>query len=438
MRRHVLVVGGGFAGLTAARRLLRRLPADIQVTLVNPHPYMTYQPLLPETAAGSVQPAHVAVPLRRALPGARVLTGTLTGFDPDARVATVTGADGDLIRLAYDELVLAVGSVTRTLPVPGLVEHAIGFRTVEEAVHLHNRVLSRLDLAATTTDPATRSRALTFVFVGAGYAGVEALAEVEDMARRACAQLGTVSHADTRWVLVEAAERILPQLPTRLAAYAARRLSRRGVDIRTGTRLESCTDGGVRLSDGEYLPSETVVWTAGVVGAPVLRHLGLPGDVHGRVSTDEFLRVTGLAAVWSLGDCAAVPDLATGGSCPPTAQHALRQATRLADNLTAHLRGRPLNPYRHRDAGAVASLGLRQGVAELYGMPLRGYPAWVLHRLYHGSRLPSSGRRLQVMLTWLLGSRARDPVALHALETPHHALRSAHHQQTAVPMGGPR
>lgn len=415
MTTRVVVIGGGYAGLTAARRLLRR---GCDVTVVNPHGYMTYQPLLPETAAGTVQAAHVVVPLRSALPDARVLTGSLVSLDIEARVATCSTLDGTTQHLAYDELVLALGSVARTFPVPGLSEHAVGFRTVEEALHLGSRILSRLELAASTADPAARECALTFVFVGGGYAGVEALAELEDMVRRVIRRYQGLSMAETRWVLVEAAPRILGQLPQRLAAYATAHLAERGIEIRTGVALASLAEGRAVLSDGSTICTDTVVWTAGVVANPLLRVLGLPCDPAGRVVTDEHLRV--VDGVWAIGDCAAVPDLVSGGACAPTAQHAVRQAVRLGKNLTGRVR-----VYRHRDAGAVASLGLRKGVAELYGVPVRGRLAWLVHRLYHGSRLPCSRRRLLVNLVWLLGARGRDPVALTALESPRDPLRDA-------------
>ncbi|WP_248580911.1 NAD(P)/FAD-dependent oxidoreductase [Nocardioides sp. InS609-2] len=415
MTKRVVVVGGGYAGLTAARRLLRR---GCDVTVVNPHGYMTYQPLLPETAAGTVQAAHVVVPLRSALPGARVLTGSLVSLDTESRVATCSTPDGTTQGLAYDELVLALGSVTRTFPVPGLSEHAVGFRTVEEALHLGSRILSRLELAASTTGSEARERALTFVFVGGGYAGVEALAELEDMVRRVIFRYQGLSMADTRWVLVEAAPRILGQLPERLATYTTANLQDRGVEIRTGISVASLAEGRAVLSDGTVIATDTVVWTAGVVANPLLRALGVPCDAAGRVITDENLRVCD--GVWAIGDCAAVPDLVTGGLCAPTAQHAVRQAVRLTGNLTGRVR-----PYRHKDAGAVASLGLRKGVAELYGIPVRGRLAWLVHRLYHGSRLPCSRRRLLVNLVWLLGSRGHDPVAVTALESPRSPLRDA-------------
>ncbi len=425
--RRVVVVGGGYAGLTAARRLVRR-GRDVEVTVVNPSGYMTYQPLLPEVAAGTVQPAHVVVPLRTAVPEARVLTAALTALDVEARQVVATAADGTEHTLPYDELVLAVGAVTRTFPVPGLVEHATGFRTVEEALHLGNRVLSRLELAASSASEEVRRRALTFVVVGGGYAGVEALAELQDMVTRAVRRFPGLSIDDTRWLLVEAGPRILGQLPERLAAYATAHLVGRGIEVLAHTTVSAVGPDRVTLGTGEVVPTDTVVWTAGVVANPVLRRLGLPCDPAGRVVTDATLQV--VPGVWALGDGAAVPDLVAGGVCPPTAQHAVRQAVRVADNILGAPRGR-VRDYRHRDAGAVASLGLRKGVAELYGLPLRGVLAWWVHRLYHGSRLPCPRRRLLVNLAWLLGSRGRDPVALPALEFPRTPLQEAHAAQRA-------
>ncbi|KQV77135.1 hypothetical protein ASC61_10695 [Aeromicrobium sp. Root344] len=428
MTRRVVVVGGGYAGITAAGRLRRKLRADVEVVLVNPHGYMTYQPLLPEVAAGTVAPGHVVVPLRSALPGVSVVRGLLQGLDLRTRTATVSSRHGD-VALRYDELLLAVGGVTRTFPVPGLLEHAIGFRTVEEALHLGNRILGQLELAAASKDQETRLRHLTFVFVGAGYAGVEALAELEDMVRREIKHYPELDAEPLRWVLVEAGERILGQLPERLGKYVDAQLRRRGVSVRTGTTIETMAGGRVQLSDGSTLTTDTVVWTAGVVAPPLLKRLGLPVDPAGRVRTDATLRVHGIDNLWALGDCASVPDVHSGEMCAPTAQHAVRQAVRAADNVVAALRARTPRPYRHKDAGAVASLGLGKGVAELYGVPLRGYAAWLVHRLYHGLRLPNRRRRLLVVLNWMLGSFSRDPVAMPALESPRQPLREAHEQQ---------
>jgi NADH dehydrogenase len=418
---HVLIVGGGYVGLYTALRLQRRLRAelrrgDVSVTLVSPEPVMTYQPFLPEAAAGSIEPRHVVVPLRRVLRRVSVVTGTVSSVTHASRVARVVPAGGEVYDLAYDVLVLAPGSVARTLPIPGLAETAVGFKTVSEAIYLRNRVLECLDVAASTRDPAVRRRALTFVFVGAGYAGVEAFAELEDMAREAVRRYyRELSWDETRWVLVEAAPRILGEIGPGMAGYTLRRLRARGMEVRLGTRLDSCVGGRVVLSDGETFEADTVVWTAGVKPHPVVASTDLPLDERGRVVAAATLAVADGA--WSAGDCAAVPDLTRPGEwCGPTAQHAVRQARRLADNVVLSLRGRPPRPYRHRDAGSVASLGLHQGVAQVYGVRLRGWPAWFMHRTYHVSRVPTFNRKARVVADWTLALFfRRDIVSLGAL-----------------------
>ena len=344
--RRILVVGGGYIGTYTALGLQRTLrTGEAEVTLVSPESYMTYQSFLPEAAGGNIEPRHVVVPLRRILKRTRVLTGRVTAVDRAGRRATVQPIEGPAYALPYDELVLGVGSVSRMLPVPGLREHAIGFKTVEEAIYLRNEVLERMDAAESTDDDRLRRRALTFVFVGGGYAGIEALGELEDMATGACRDYRTVRRDDMRWVLIEATGGILPELGAELGRHALELLRRRGIEIRLGTRLESAERGMMRLSDGEAFEADTLVWTTGVRGSPLIAQLGFPVDDHGRVSTDPYLRVRGAEHVWSAGDCAAVPDLIRGGICPPTAQHALRQARRLVGNLVNGLRGKPPQPF---------------------------------------------------------------------------------------------
>ena len=424
----ILVVGGGYVGLYTALRLQRKLRrGEAEVTLVSLEPTMTYQPFLPEAAAGSIEPRHVVVPLRRVLRGTRVVTGSVVAIDHAARVARVEPAGAEAYDLPYDIVVVAPGSVARTLPIPGLAEHAVGFKTVAEAIWLRNHVLECLDVAAATRDPARRARALTFVFVGAGYAGVEAFAELEDMAREAVRRYyPELSWADTRWVLVEAAARVLGEIGPGMAEYTLRRLRARGMDVRLETRLESATGGVCVLSDGTSLPADTLVWTAGVKAHPVLAaYAGLPLDERGRLRATADLRVDGVDGAWTAGDCAAVPDLTVPGAfCGPTAQHAVRQARRLADNVVRVLRGRAPEPYRHRNAGSVASLGLHKGVAEVYGVRLRGWPAWFMHRTYHVSRVPTLNRKARVVADWTLALFfRRDIVSLGAL---HDAPRLRH------------
>ncbi|MBX6722857.1 MAG: FAD-dependent oxidoreductase, partial [Dactylosporangium sp.] len=352
----ILVVGGGHVGLYTALRLSRRLdPRQAEVTVVDPQPHMTYQPFLPEAAAGNISPRHTVVPLRRELKRCHVLAGEVTRIEHARKVATVEPVIGPAREIEYDHIVVAPGSVSRTLPIPGLREHAVGFKTIGEAIYLRNHVLERLDVAATTDDPATRRRALTFVFVGGGYAGIEALAEMEDMARDALRYYPELSADQMRWVLVEASRRILPEVGRDMGAYTVQQLLRRGMDIRLETRLESCVDGVVRLSDGDEFPADTIVWTAGVKPHPMLDNTDLPRDERGRVTclaTLQVVRPDGsvVEGAWSAGDCAAVPDLTAaepGALCSPSAQHAVRQAKRLADNIVAVLQGRPPRPYRH-------------------------------------------------------------------------------------------
>jgi len=419
----VLVIGGGYVGLYTALRLQRRLRrGEAEVTLVSPEPTMTYQPFLPEAAAGSIEPRHVVVPLRRVLRGTRVVTGEVVALDHATRTARVEPLRGSAYDLPYDVVVVAPGSVARTLPIPGLAENAVGFKTVGEAIYLRNSVLECLDVAASTQDPERRQRALTFVFVGAGYAGVEAFAELEDMAREAVRRYyPEIDWAETRWVLVEAAPRILGEIGPAMADYALERLRKRGMDVRLETRLESAVDGVCVLSDGTSFPADTLVWTAGVKAHPALAsYAGLPLDDRGRLRARADLRVEGVDGAWTAGDCAAVPDLTRPGElCGPTAQHAVRQASRLADNLVTVLRGGAPEPYRHKNAGSVASLGLHKGVAQVYGVRLRGWPAWFMHRTYHVSRVPTLNRKVRVVADWTLALFfRRDIVSLGALHDP--------------------
>jgi NADH:ubiquinone reductase (H+-translocating) len=421
----ILIVGGGYVGLTAARRLERRLePREARVTLVTPDNFMTYQPLLPEVASGTLEARHAVVPLRRALRRTEIVQGRLHALDHERRIATIGRSEDEPTGFGYDHIVLGLGSVTRVLPVPGLAEHAVGFSTLAEAVGLRDRVLERLEAASATRDAAVRRRALTFVFVGGGYAGVEALAELEDMARTACRQLPVITPDAMQWVLVEATDRILPALPGDLSGHAVRLLSDRGVDVRLETTLEAVEDGMLRLSDGDTLAADTLVWGAGIRPHPLAADLGLPTTEEGAIEVDAFLRAA--EGAWAAGDCAAVPDPDADGQSPPTAQHAQRQARRLADNLVATLRGEPLSAFRHRPVGELVTLGRRQGVGQVLGRPLTGLPVWLLRRAYYGVRIPTAGRKLRVGLEWLIGLPfAQDTVHLRTQRAPHEPLRRA-------------
>ncbi|GFJ89616.1 NADH dehydrogenase [Phytohabitans rumicis] len=424
--QRILVVGAGHVGLYAALRLSKKLRArEAEVTVVDPQPHMTYQPFLPEAAAGNISPRHSVVPLRRELKHCKIVAGAVTRIEHARRTATVQPIIGPPLEIEYDQIIVAPGSVSRTLPIPGLREHGIGFKTIGEAIYLRNHVLDRLDVGAATTDPETRRRALTFVFVGGGYAGIEALAEMEDMARDALKYYPELSVDDMRWVLVEATQRVLPEVDRDMGAYTVQQLLQRGLDIRLDTRLESCVDGVVKLSDGDSFPADTLVWTAGVKPSPMLDDTDLPRDERRRVTCAATLQVVDgdrvLEGAWSAGDCAAVPDLTgpPGTFCSPSAQHAVRQAVRMADNIRAVIRGQEPTPYKHKHVGSVASLGLHKGVAQVYGIKLKGLPAWFMHRTYHVSRIPSFNRKVRVIIDWTLAFfLKREVVALGQLHDP--------------------
>ncbi|MFG3147292.1 NAD(P)/FAD-dependent oxidoreductase [Streptomyces sp. M41(2017)] len=430
-RARILIVGGGYVGMYTALRLQRKLKAelkrgDAEIVIVSPDPYMTYQPFLPEAAAGSISPRHVVVPLRRVLDQCRIVIGEARSIDHAKRTATLTtlataeeGAGEE--QISYDELVLAPGSISRTLPIPGLAEYAIGFKTVEEAIGLRNHVIEQMDIASSTRDPAIRDAALTFVFVGGGYAGVEALGELEDMARYTARYYHNIQPEDMKWILVEASNRILPEVGEEMGKYTVTELRRRNIDVRMETRLDSCADRVAVLDDGSRFPTRTVVWTAGVKPHPILAATDLPLNERGRLLCTPQLTVDGAPHAWAAGDAAAVPDVTAepGKETAPNAQHAVRQAKVLGDNLAHTLRGEPLETYSHKYVGSVASLGLHKGVAHVYGRKLKGYPAWFMHRVYHLSRVPTFNRKARVLAEWTLaGLFKREIVSLGSLEHP--------------------
>ena len=382
-------MGGGFAGSTVARLLGER-----GATLVGPENFMLFTPLLPEAASGTLEPRHAVVPLRVMCRHAELILGRATAIDFDRQRVQVKALEGS-VDVRYRDLVIALGSISRALPVPGLADHAMGFKDLADAIALRNHVLRRLEAADAAPDESRRARELTFVFVGAGYAGVEALAELSDLVRDALRYYPGLGEAPQRWVLVDAAPKILPEIPTRLGEYAAKQLTKRGVEIHVETTLDSVDSNVAQLSNGERIPAHTVVWTAGVKAHPVLAQLGLPLDDRGRVRTDETLRVEGHGHVWALGDCARVPNQASPDPDPPTSQHALRQARRLAKNL----RGDP-RPYRYRMLGQVATLGRYKGIADVLGLRLTGFPGWFVTRTYHLYQLPLFSRKLRVVVDW--------------------------------------
>jgi NADH:ubiquinone reductase (H+-translocating) len=402
MAWRIVIAGGGFGGFYAARALERLLPANsAKVTLVNEANFMLYTPLLPGAAGATLDPRHVVVPLRSQLRHTDLLIGSVTAGDPAQRTLAVRRLDGQELELGYDQLIVALGSVSRTLPIPGLAEHAIGFKSLSDATALRNRVLSCMDIAESLEDPTTRAEYLGFVFVGAGYAGVEGLAELQDFAAQALDLYPRCRAQGMRWVLVETKDRIMQEVPRGLSEFAARELRARGIEICTETTVEAITERETTLSDGERISARTVVWTAGVKPSPAVGRLGLPSEEGGRVAVDRTMRVQGFQHVWAIGDCAAVPDPAKKGRpCPPTAQHAIRQGRLVARNVAATLGSGRVRPFRYRTKGVVAELGDTEAVALTLGVRWQGRPAWFIARTYHLLLMPGFGRKLRLLVDW--------------------------------------
>jgi NADH dehydrogenase len=403
MAWNVVIAGGGFGGFYAARTLERVLSRhSARVTLVSDVNFLLFTPLLPGAAAGTLEPRHVVVPLREQLRRTDLWLGRVAGADPQRRELLVDSQDGGRSALRYDQLIVALGSISRTRRVPGLLEHAIGFKTLADAIALRNRVISMLETAETIHDARARAEYLTFVFVGAGYAGVEGLAELQDFMGDVIDLYPRCATQGMRWVLVEARERVMPEVASSLAAFAARELRGRGIEVRTGTTIAEVSERSVRLSDGEPIEARTVVWTAGVRANPVVAHLGLPLSEGGRIEVDRAMRVRGHENVWAIGDAAAVPDPARRGeSSPPTAQHAIRQGRRVARNVAAQLgAGGRVRPFKYRTLGVFVDLGRHQAVASTVGIRWRGFPAWFLARTYHLANMPGYKRKLRLVVDW--------------------------------------
>lgn len=430
-----MIAGGGFGGFYAARSLRRAALRGAKVTLVNETNFMLYTPLLPGAAGGTLDPRHVIVPLRSQLKHAELIVGSVTGADTQRQTLKLRRKDGADVELGYDHLVVALGSVSKTLPIPGLAEHGIGLKSLADATGLRNRVLGCLDIAESLESEEARAEYLSFVFVGAGYAGLEGLAELQDFAGQAIESYPRCKAQGMRWLLVEAQDRIMGEAPRSLSAFAAKEIEARGIEIKTSTTLESVDARGTVLSemtrsrtqtrtpvppkkDGDTrVKARTVVWTAGVRPSPAVASLGLELDASGRIPTDRELRVLGRQNVWVVGDCAAVPDPANPGKvCPPTAQHAIREGKLVARNIEAALEGREAKPLRYRTKGVVAELGHNKAVAITLGVRWRGRPAWLIARTYHLLLMPGLGRKLRLLADWnialLFGRDASSPGVL--------------------------
>lgn len=417
----VLIVGGGFGGALGARRLEKRLArSGRRALLVAPANFMLFSPLLAEAAAGTIEPRHCVIPLRELLRNTEVQVGHVVSLDPHHRQAQVEDLNGERHEVQFEAALLAPGSVPSIVPVPGLADNAVGFKTLADAIWLRNRVLHQLDAAAATEDPDRRRALLTFTFIGGGYAGVEALAELESLARDAARRYPRLSPDDFRWVLVEAQGSLLPGLDPRLARFSERHLHRRKVEVYLNTRLADSTDHVVRLEPARVRPyrSDTIVWTAGQRPAPLAVEWDLPTDDRGFVPVDDRMQVAGFDGLFAVGDFAAVPD-PEGGTSPNTAQHALRQGRIAADNIAAHFGIGDPTRYRYRNRGLAVTLGKNQGTAQVRRLTFTGPLAWWMGRSYHLLMMPGLGRKARVVSDWTLSTLfPRDVAQLGQLGSP--------------------
>ncbi|GGZ67236.1 FAD-dependent oxidoreductase [Streptomyces echinoruber] len=399
-RPRIVIVGAGFAGYRAARTLSRLARHRADITLLNPTDHFLYLPLLPQVAAGVLEPRRVAVSLSGTLPHVRLVLGEADGLDLDARTVHYTDPEGDGGTLRYDRLVLAVGSVNKLLPVPGVAEHAHGFRGLPEALYLRDHVTRQVELAAAAEDRDTCAARCTFVVVGAGYTGTEVAAHGQMFTDAQVRRHPLRTGMRPRWLLLDIAPRVLPEMDERLSRTADRALRRRGVEVRMGTSVKEATREGVLLTDGEFVPTRTLVWCVGVRPDPLVESTGQPLE-RGRLIVDPHLRVPGRPEVFACGDAAAVPDLDHPGKLTPmTAQHAWRQGKVAGINVAASVGVGEPRPYRHRDLGFVVDLGGTKAAANPLGIPLSGLPAGVVTRGYHLAAMP--GNRVRVAADWLL------------------------------------
>jgi len=431
----ILIVGGGYAGFYTAWKLEKFLgKSEAEVTLVDPLPYMTYQPFLPEVVAGSIEARHAVVSHRRHLRKTNIVSGKVMSVDHSKKTATIefAGIKGAK-KFTYDHIVVTAGAVSRTFPIPGVAEQAIGLKNIEEATEIRNRILGNFDKAANLPAGSARERLLTFVVVGGGFAGIEVFAEMRSLASYLLRYYPTLSFEDVHFHLIEAMGRIMPEVSQRTSEWVIANLDQRGAKIHLNTQLQSAVGGKVELSTGESFESDVIVWTAGVMAHPYVRNTDLPVEERGRILTHPSLRVMTaegefVEGAWAAGDVSAVPDLSgfgVGGYCVPNAQHAVRQAKLLAKNIVASLRGEGLKDYLHQPLGAVAGLGIGVGVFQYKNIGITGLLAWFMHRGYHGLAIPSGERKIRVFAGWVWNFLLRrDIVSTSAGKTPRLAFET--------------
>lgn len=421
MVQRIVVLGGGFGGMYAARALKRRLGNAAEIELITAENYFVFQPLLPEVGAGSITPGHAVSPLRFLLKGVSVRKAVVDSVDFDRRMVVVfQGIQRRPTEVPYDHLVIALGQGVDLSRMPGLEEHALKMKTLEDARRLREHVIEQLEHAQVSRLPDTKRGALTFTVVGGGFSGVETVGEMKELIDRSLPFYPGIAPSEVRVLLVEYAPRILNEMPERLARYATRHLQGHGIELKLNTGIASATGTQLVTGTGEVIDTRTIVATIGNAPLPVVLRMGLPTD-KGRIVVDRTLRVQGHANVWALGDCALIP-LKDGASeradfAPPTAQFAVREAKRIAGNLAAAIRGKPAQPFSYRSRGALASLGAHRGVAEVFGVQLTGLAAWLLWRSYYLALLPGMGTRIKVMMNWTmdwLGARSVVQIRAHA------------------------
>ena len=402
-KTRILVLGGGFGGVEAARQLERKLRhrPDVEITLVSRDNFFLFTPMLHEVAASDIDITHIVSPLRALLHRTTVVVGDVQSVDLERRLVRVThGFDAHDHELHYDQLLIALGSTTNFYGLPGLTEHSLTMKTLGDAIHLRNRVIATLEQASTECGAADDGL-LTVVVAGGGFAGVETAAALNDFVREALEFYPRIQQQDVRMVVVHSGPHILPELGEDLGVYAAEKLAMRGVEILTNARVAGVDAEGVTFADGRRIATRLVVWTAGTSPHPLLHELPCGLD-RGRVVTTETLAVPGWSGVWALGDCAVVPNPRTGKPHPPTAQHALRQARTAAANIVATLDGRPSSPFAFRTIGQLAAIGRRTGVARIFGVKFSGFVAWWLWRTIYLSKLPRFEKKVRVAIDWTL------------------------------------